>query len=257
MNETPTRVKGFFYYVFGSHGAPPADLRYAIPAGATATKMLTGGPDGAGGTILSNHDVTMPVDHLAIVWEKMPGLDYYLGIDPDLGAPGPDDLMREETIGGYPIDLAGSEWTIPLARVWPEGTRIPETMGYGPDGSFVTIPVARYAPLCRRAERIFDMVVAEYGLDDPGADSPDPGTIDGREAFDLAVEILAVNYRVGPAEVTRLGLIDTANLKFVIGYFVDLPSIFGEAAKRTEAKKKADEDSADQNNGSTPDGGPD
>ena len=247
------RKKGFFYYVPGpTGGTVPDDLKYALPAGTTAANMMSGGPDGGGGFVHSDHAVAAPGDYAAIEYVKMPGLPYWLGVAPSAGPPGPDDLVRDEIIDGYPAELAGGHWVIPLARVWPEGTKIPSTMGYGPDGEFVTEPVARYAAICRKAERIFQALAAEYGLVEPSDDIPPID--DGKEGFDLAVEILAVNYRVGPAEVSRLALIDTAVLSTVIGYMVDLPRIYV-AADQRQTQKKTDTGGSDA--ASTPDGVPD
>ena len=249
-----TRPRGFFYYVSGRPGTPPAELKYAfpdLPGGVTKQVIVAGGPDGAGGTIFCDHQVAIPPDTASIAWEKMPGMEHHLGIDPAAGAPGPDDLIRDEIIDGYAVKLGdGREWIIPLARVWPEGTRIPSTMALGPDGQLVKKPMARYAPLCRKAERIFDSLAASYGLMAPAGDIEPID--DGREGFDLCCEILVVNYRIGAAEASRLSLIDTGNLKYIFGCLVDWPNIMDAAEKRDQKQKKT----ADAVAG-TSDGGPD
>jgi hypothetical protein len=259
MNDTNgTMKKGFFYYCGGNASAPGDDLRYAFsnPAKFAKALLISGGPDGGGGAIFSDPATPQPADYTTIKWTKIPGSPHYLGVDPAVGLPGPDDLIRDEIIDGYGVTLGGdvkNEWIVPLARIWPEGTKIPATMGYGPDGDFVTEPVERYRPLCKKAERIFDAVAAGAGL----IESPDGGDLmtigDGKEGFDLAVEILAVNYRIGAAEASALKLIDTDNLHLIIGCLVDLPRISEEAEKRVE--KKTDTDEGDGVN--TPDGGPD
>ena len=261
MNDTNgTMKKGFFYYCGGNASAPPEELRYAFPnpAGFTKTLLMEGGPDGRGGAIFSDPTVAAPADYTAIRWTKIPGTKHYLGVDPDRGLPGPGDLIRDEIIDGYAVALGGgdikNEWIVPLARIWPEGTKIPATMGYGPDGDFVTEPVERYRPLCKKAERIFDAVAAGHGLIEPADDLVEID--DGKEGFDLAVEILAVNYRIGAAEVSAMALIDTDNLHMIIGCLVDLPRITEEAVKRlSEKQKKTDTDEDDA--ASTPDGDPD
>jgi len=249
-SDNGNAARGFYYFVPGNRGAVPEALKYALPAGAAKAVTINGGPRGAGGTVYAEPRIAIPHDLASIDWTPMPAAEFSLGVGAG-GAPGPEDLIRDEIVDGYPVTLGdGADWIVPLGRVWPEGTRIPSTMGYGPDGSFVTSPVPRFAALCAKAERIFDAVAASYGLiEDRGGIEP---IDDGREGFDLAVEILAVNYRIGPAEASRLALIDTTNLKYAIGCFADLPAIHAEWAARAEKKT----DTGGRRGGSTPGGGP-
>ena len=262
MTTTDKKI-GFYYFCPGAAGLLPNELGYALgPKGVAKSVMQRGGPnDGGGGAVFYDDGVRQPTDWAKIDWRKMPGLPFYFGVDPSVALPGPDELVRDEIIAGYPIALGDSDgprWTIPLARCWPEGSQIPSSMGYGPDGAFVTKPVARYAPLCRKAERLFDTLAVEYGLVEKPDDAELVEISGGKEGFDLAVEILAVNYRVSAAEVSMLELVSTDMLHMIIGCLVDLPQISVEAEKRMKlGQKKTDSSTESDAADSTSDGEPD
>ena len=64
--------------------------------------------------------------------------------------------------------------------------------------------------------------------------------MDDEEAFDLAVGIIALNYRVSAMEVSELGILTTANVLHVLFCFVDAPGYLAAktALAESESKKK-------------------
>lgn len=156
--------------------------------------------------------------------------------------PGPEDLARPEPVGGYFIPLAdGRPWLVPTARLFPEGTELPESLAIGPEGKLIRRPLPAFRELCRDADRVWAAAVgqAEGDADAPGID-------DDVDGFRIAAAAMAVNYRVSLAEVSALGLLTTANLPRVLQAFVDFPEYAKvELARRAAAQKKTPADTPD------------
>jgi len=209
------------------------------------------GPSGVAGVVATAEGP--PADQIGYWpdrqrWTKMPGRDgrVWCGWFTD-DPPGPADLARPEQIGGYPAELAGPDataekWLIPLGRICPTGSAFPTTIRLGPAGEIVHEPMERYSRLCALGDRLWDQVRAGNGMLDEG-ETIEEMTAD--EEFQAACNILAVNYRVSPGEVSALGLLTTANINSVLKWFVDLPGFIKLAA---DAAPKAD---------GSPDGGSD
>lgn len=270
----------FLYFIPGRQAADrktinATGLAYAIPDGIATAAVPAGGPGGLSGVLVAraDSDVRLAFAPEDQVWTKMPvhlfdgdhtpWAGYWKAHPPTAG-----DLVRGErdTVDGYQLELGDDDspagpqtFVIPLARVFPSGTQMPQRMAIGPDGKVVRKPLERFAEACRDAERIFDALAAEYGYTGPDQDStsdpqPDVHTddveqIDDDEAFRLACRILGINYRLGPAEVSALGLLTTENVKLVLGWFVDLPTFLQvhrarqQAAADKATAKKNDDDS--------------
>jgi len=218
----------FLYYIPKASDASAVELRAVGHAldGPPAVRETTRGPDGGPGHVLGRAAAPGSVGYWPDrhTWRPLrPGepAGAWLGYDPaDL--PTPADLLRREPIDGYEVTLEGrdgpSRWLVPVARIFPEGTNLPAALAIGPGGALVKEPLARYAAACRLAERLWDHVLA--GQD--GRPPTEPMT--DAEEFAAACEILALNYRVGPAEMSALGALTTANLPRVLFLFVDLPA---------------------------------
>lgn len=130
--------------------------------------------------------------------------------------PGPQDLARAELQDGYLIEMAdGRKWQVPAARLLPTQLRFtPDLQGVE------TSLLPQYREFYNR--------VAELAarLRETGGDLGD------LELLRVATEGLAVNYRIGPAEVSVLGLMTRAAAQRCVFALTDGPLI--EAVPVTE-----------------------
>jgi len=208
------------------------------------------GPDGRGGIVAA----AGAADGLGFYpdrqeWTPIPGRSgVYIGLPTDEPPPGPADLARGETIAGYPIELGdGNTWIVPVGRMFPEGTQLPQALAIGPDGALVRDILPAFAVAGRLADRIWNAIRTQYELLDDGEK---PTEIDDLEAFEMAVAIVALNYRVAVAEASALRILTTANVRDVLGAFVDWPA-WTEAVKKNATPEPEPPDSG------SPDSSPD
>lgn len=157
------------------------------------------GPGGAQGVAFTLCDELPSSVSDRCDWAPYPGQEgLWLGVDRS-DPPGPAELEREDLIPGVDVEMGdGNRWTIPLARALPR-QRAWDGTGWG-DGPVV----AQYAELFDRAQAAFSALVHAIGLTE---EPPSKVTLD--DESDLAVAALGVNYKVGPAEASYLGLVTT------------------------------------------------
>lgn len=150
-------------------------------------------------------------------WDKIPGLEAWIGrLEGE--SPGPEDLARAKLIDGYPVELAdGKTWLVPVVRALGGGSRLPRAMVW--DGrDFVEGGVRpAYEKLFAAGQRIWDLI----------STSPDGHAVTLSEATATSVAALAANYRIGPAEVDLLELLDSANTVDVVKALIDYPAVEG------------------------------
>ena len=149
---------------------------------------------------------------------------YHVGAWRD-ALPGPDDLGRASPPIGWSVTMGdGRSWLVPAARIFPEGTQLPATLILGPDGLSREIR-PEYAALSALAERL-------WGIFETG------GPVPFRDLADGAIQALAVNYRLGAAEVNLLRLFEESVLINVAKAMVDMPTVTA-VAEEVAARKKA------------------
>lgn len=155
-------------------------------------------------------------------WRPVANEAYWQGFYRD-DPPGPADLARSEQIGGHTVTLAdGNDWLVPVARSFPAGTRLPRALVLGPDGQLVMEALPRYAEISADAERVFAAFIEQ------------DESLSYQDLWDIAARALAINYRLGPWELSALRLLDTNNVQDVLSALIDMPSIL----EAMEAKKK-------------------
>jgi hypothetical protein len=133
--------------------------------------------------------------------------------------PVPEDLKKKRFVGGEVIDLAdGGRWAIPVCHSVVRGSTLPKRMVLGDDGrTWELRELPEFLTLCVRAEKVWE-AFANPTVEEDGRTSIE---LDHQTAADIAVEALSVNYRVGAAEVSMLGLLDTDCLYLVMMAVVD------------------------------------
>ena len=176
-------------------------------------------------------------------WQESISKKFWLGKE-KVNPPKPIDLQRKEIINGHLTRLEdGNEWLVPAARIFPQGTTLPQSLILGPNGELVKEVLPRFAQLGNKAERIWNETKRQIGwLKDGETSEP----IDEKEEWDIAISALAVNYKIGQDEVSFLRLLTTENMLAILHALIDFPTIMAIIKSQQEAfKKKAQSDTLD------------
>lgn len=173
------------------------------------------GPDGMSGLIVAPH----PADGRETepgfypdrqTWEKWTDA-LWIGTSNE-HPPTPDTLRREALISGYEMRLGDDQiWQVPTLRRPSGASNLPQTLSKTAAGELQMRIVPSYAAFWGLAGKIWDAFAKN--------------TVDFDAGYDWCVELLALNYRVGRAEVGRLGLVSTENCIPILGAAIDLPLI--------------------------------
>ena len=162
------------------------------------------------------------------------GGGYWVGFYTD-NPPTAADLARDEQIDGHKVKLSdGSEWLVPMARCFPVGTKLPETLILTKEG-LGSRPIAKYAQFSRRAQRMWNSVLHQIGVFEGELDE----VIDARDEWILAAEALGLNYYVSAAEINALELLTTTNLAEIVMAVVDMPTYRKWLAEQVDEKKNS------------------
>lgn len=222
-------MSGFFYYLSGQRAikAAKADalgLSYARDGGGPSHAGINPGPDEKVGVVFAFADARGNTPPLALAgapsvrWMEQPGNpELWLGYEPS-DPPGPTDLARREQRPGHPVTLTdGHEWIVPVARLLDGQPALPRRLSWDGQAWTPGEVLDRYTDLFAAACRVWDalMEAGEVTLD---------------ESCDVAATALAVNYRIGPAEISLLGLFDTDSHAAIIRAMIDWPAV--EALKK-------------------------
>ena len=232
-SPTPTEEApsgGFIYFVPGDH-APAAETLAAlgilgrVHPGAVAhpTRVSPAGPGGAAGfTLPGPSDERRAFKPAEQEWREAPGGGYWIGWWKSR-RPTPESLAKPR--GGRPGHLVrladGRDWLIPVARHFDGTCGVPRRLRLNAKYEWeLADPIPGYESLVAGAERAYRHIRAEMGESGEGA-----ALLTEEEAIGLAVEGLATNYDIGPAECSALGLFDTGNVLEAALALADWPRI--------------------------------
>lgn len=206
---------------------------------AIVTEVTGAGPTGKSGVILCGLPVgghapfKTGYDPRIQDWAPLGAADgAWLGLEKG-NPPTPAELARRRQTRGYGIELAdGLAWQIPIVRRPDGSTELPRHLGWDAQGRFETRVKEAHRRLWEDAAEVCDWMF------EPGATAFQPRervvtSLD--QALDRCVAALALNYRYGRAEQSRLGLIDSTNWASVLAALVDLP-LYLALAEWTEKK---------------------
>ena len=201
------------------------------------SKVLANGPDGGTGLIIALDAPGRPQVGFfksRQSWRKTG--DYWIGYDKEK-PPSPTGLHRPiaEMIDGYIVNLKGFDWIVPLARVFPEGTALPQGIVLGPNGKASKQPLEKYADFCRRAEMLWNQFNRDGEFKD---DLKNNDSLDFNGLWSMAVEALEYNYFMGKPEVSAYMLIETGNLSLVLQNIIDVPGWAKVQKAQMEAQSK-------------------
>lgn len=158
--------------------------------------------------------------------------------------PKPVDLQRKELVDGHLTKLEdGNDWLIPAARIFPQGTTLPQSLILGPNGELVQEILPKFAQLGKKAEELWLEFQRENGMLSKENTSEPIGL---KARWDIAISALAVNYKIGQDEVSFLRLLTTENLTRILAAIIDIPVLISVMKASKEAfKKKAQSDTKD------------
>ena len=166
------------------------------------------------------------------VWNKSNNGKFQIGYYTD-SPPTEKELARKDQIDGHFVENEdGQKWRIPMARIFPAGTRLPETLLLGPDNKVYTKPIAKYAEFSRRAEVLWEDFKKQLGW------------VEGEQELDysdemlLVIEALSFNYHVGVDEINAMELLNTKNFEKIIHAIVDVPTLNTKLKEMSPGKKK-------------------
>jgi len=160
-------------------------------------------------------------------WLHVPGSKVMVGCYED-APPTPEDLARERQVEGHGVTLGDKQrWRVPAARRWTveDGeprclVALPTKRTLSPEGKWTASKIAdRFASLWDRLERL-----AQARAEFVGGDKSALDWCDVSVECELVVDALSVNYRVGPAEVALLGLIESGTFLTVLDALEDGPT---------------------------------
>jgi len=256
-------MTGFLYYFPEKKGILAKDIDEAGLDGIVSMDNLgccgvNTGPDGIGGVVIARSGVGASIGYYPEkqTWAQSLCGKYWVGAE-NANRPGPKDLEREDSIGGHPVILGdGGEWLVPIARAFPEGTRLPQSLIFGPEGKVLARVGEKYARLWADAERVW----RDFWNDSvPRGEEPKEKHVylNYSEQMEIALQALGLNYRLGKDEANLLGILGTDNLISILGALIDMPAISAVLLEmEAAAKKKADgERSAIPGGSTSSDGG--
>ena len=218
----------FQYFVEGRKHINAADLFSFGLANSirrpTSRECIANTPSGAPGCVfLESQSGRVPrMDIASQHWVKRPG-GLWIGWEKD-APPTPEQLTRESQLAGKSIELADSAtWQVPMLREWRLNDtdappivymiKVPRLLECNEENKWVEGDVvAGYRSIWDRSKQVFDAMIlgvqSEVELDDS-------------ELINFAVDLLAVNYRVGIHEVSALGLLTIPLAREVIRAGID------------------------------------
>lgn len=229
----------FLYFLPGQKTKPDqerlaaAGVAYAFES-APNFWGVNSGPDGQPGVVLSTLDNQrykpdeqewLQLDRVRCTWI---GLPYGAKVSPV-------DVARRDPLPGDLVELAdGQKWLAPVARAAvPEtgnpfayAVNLPQRSTRCEDGYWVPGPiVARYEHLWTIATAWHDHYFSAP-IDGGEPDHIEGDPFEGEGCFDrchdYALQCLAANYRIGPAEADFLGLLTVEKAKAVLNTLIDV-----------------------------------
>lgn len=222
----------FLYFIDGETELSEAvieqhSLGHAISVGAPdcGWGVIQEGPHSTGGGVI------VGTDRLDLRsqkwWRRHSTSSVWIGYSG--AAPGPVELLREETCGSnLGLELAdGNVWLCPVARPIGGGTRLPHRYTLGHDGAPQIDVLDAYEEIVGIADRVFDSVTVTGGFGMSEA-----------QMVQYAAHALGVNYRVSEAECRILGLLTPRTVELILLALMDYPTWNREEDRRRDAESK-------------------
>jgi len=209
-------MAGFLYFASSRQSVTPnlllaLGLGDAFPDGSTVTqRQCSKGPDGHSGVVVAWGAPKVEVGYFPEkqTWAKCLRSECWLGFE-TADPPRPEELARERTVGFYTAPLGdGRRWIVPTGVFEDGASPLPKVRRLSADGSIERRVAKEYESLYLAADAVRSAIRDREDLDD-------------RREWEIAVEALRVNYRVGADEVSALGLLTDAAVVAMFQALVD------------------------------------
>ncbi|HET6325799.1 MAG TPA: hypothetical protein VFG04_14070 [Planctomycetaceae bacterium] len=146
------------------------------------------------------------------------------------------DLIRPQITEGLPLNLNGSPYVIPLAKL-PDTdlSQLPKRFVWR-KGGIQQVVKDRYADICVRCQKQFEWILTHLGIEALSNLEAEDFVFEPYERFYLCADLLNVNYRVSGPECCELGIVDSKNMWYIIKYSIGWQ--YWEAEQRVRAPKE-------------------
>lgn len=205
----------FVYFLPGKRAAGldtllAAGLGHVFSDGGFSSRVTERGPDGSG-LLVSRSETACRYDGQSQEWEKSPTGNFWIGCE-KASRPTPEDLLRDDAAQGlWSVKLCdGNSWNVPTARLYPEGTALPQVRKYAEGGGIVRDVKPEYQELYLAADEVWQSLNIGVEMTE----------IRAQEICEMA---LRANYRVSHAEINLLGLLDDVNVAVLLQVLVSFP----------------------------------
>lgn len=239
--------ENYFLYLIDpvDHGASQEKLDaiglgHLPPSGTLITRGMMSGPDHRRCTMIA--DGRCKPDRMnwrpkEQTWKQAENKKFWIGFWNDR-KPTEADLRRESMLDGYDIQLGdGGKWRIPIARLYPAGTCLEQTMILS-DGVCKYEVIEKHLQFSRRVEALWDDFQIQAGWKEGDYKLEDP------QRYELAAEALKLNYFAGIDEVNMLRLLTTRTIRKALAAILDVPHMEEIARTLSGQDKKKQEDAA-------------
>jgi len=255
-------MAGFVYFIPGAVAASRKTLEEAglwpvLKSTEVVHRQVYDGPDGANGICVMGAGGTAELctyEAVKQTWEKKiagtgagterepepaPAPDIWIGYWNDK-PPVENELRRKVQLAGHKVELRdGEKWLVPVARRFPNGTTLPQSLKLGANGEMVREPLPQYAAFGGRVERFWDDIQRQNGWIEGEADFTEA------QQWQLAAEAMGLNYHIGADEINALGLFNQQNLTEILAAVIDWQTVRRVIAAIAEANKKKDDAATD------------
>lgn len=209
---------------------PPVAIAYAFERSPACREIINNGPDGGRGMLYAERAESLGYNRNTQKWQRIPVTDCWCGWATDQELPTPETLIRREALAGHFIELGdGQSWLVPVARsVVPDApelrwvVRLPQRLELGDDGQW------KYGSVVARYQRLWDIATTWYDqvLRGRMGDSDEIDVeISVADAINLACEVLQANYRVGPVELSAMGVWESGLFGTVLDALCDMQTL--------------------------------
>ena len=212
------------YFVTGkesinSDGVEGLGLGYVLDGSGVSHVHTARGPDGSAGVYFAAGGTVIKPG--ALEFEQFPGKPgVFIGVSE---AVKPEDLARDDQVSGHLVKMGdGAQWEIPVARHWKGAAGFPRRLAWTPDGWKAGDVIPAYKALWRDACSFWTLLLNAEAAE---AGEAEDVSFSAEDEVNLAARAIAVNYRVGPAEISHLGLFTTETKAAACLALVDFPSV--------------------------------
>lgn len=227
----------FLYFIPNQTNVKPAIAAAGIAdlLGENITsRAMYVGPDKLGGLML--HCGTPADCHYkpaVQTWRIANSGLFYIGFYNE-SPPTAAELAHKTQIEGNSIELGDSDlWLIPLARIFPVGTKLPQSLVLGSKGEVVKEILPQFAKFSAKCEKFWRDFQIGVGLI-----SGQPEMLES-EAIELAAEAIGLNYKINIDGINALKLFTTQNIAEILALIVDAPTVMKNLKFAIDEKKKS------------------